>query len=210
MIVNVIHDKARVLKANKGEDENELDAATASRFNSLQKEIEVQGLEVKYWPAIQDPLNRSFVGIGEAHKQIVRYAKENKLPSICIAEDDLYFFAPGAWDHFLKNIPQDFDIYLGVIFHGLKEDNTTDDFCGMTLYVVHERFYDTFLSLPEVNHIDRSLAGKGRFVVCDPMVCSQKGGYSFNKRRRDTYERYLVGKRLFGIDTYAPQTSDNQ
>jgi hypothetical protein len=198
MIVNIIHDKDRVLKATKEEDAEQFEAEIAGRYKALQKEIEIQGLEVRYWPAVQDPLNRSFVGIGNAHKQIVRDAKERKLPRVCVAEDDLYFFAPGAWEYFLNNIPEDYDIYLGVVFHGLKEDNTADDFCGLGLYVVNDRFYDTFLSLPEVNHIDRSLARKGRYVVCDPMVCSQRGGYSFNKRKRDTYDRYLVGKRLFG------------
>src|ERR1700677_1855384 len=103
MIVNVIHDRART-----------------DRYDLLQKEIETHGLTVKYWPAVKDPLNRVFVGISQAHKQIIRYAKENKLPSVCIAEDDLYFFAPGAWQYFLDNIPADYDIYLGVVFHGLN------------------------------------------------------------------------------------------
>lgn len=168
------------------------------RAERLEQEILIQGMEVKYWPAIKDPLNRSFVAIAQAHKQIVRCAKEQGLPAVCIAEDDLYFFGYGAWDYFLAHIPDDYDIYLGNVFHGLNEDNTTNDFCGLTLYICHERFYDTFLALPDINHLDRSLAGKGRYVVCDPMVCTQRGGYSFQKRAWDSYERYLVGRRLFG------------
>jgi hypothetical protein len=181
MIVNIIHLPER-------EDRLEL----------LQKEIDAQGLTVVYWPGVKDPLNRVFVGISQAHKQIVRDAKAKKLPMVCIAEDDLYFFAPGAWQYFLDNIPTDFDIYLGVVFHGLNEDNTTDDWCGMGLYIVNERFYDTFLAANEVNHLDRALARKGRFVVCDPMICSQRAGFSDNKKHWDSYDRYLVGKRLFG------------
>jgi hypothetical protein len=181
MIVNVIHDPART-----------------DRYDLLQKEIETQGLEVRYWPAVKDPLNRVFVGISQAHKQIIRWAKENRLPSVCVAEDDLFFFAPGAWDYYLSKIPEDFDIYLGNVFHGLNEDNTTDDWCGMTLYICHERFYDTFLGVTELNHLDRALARKGRYVVCDPMVSSQRAGFSDNKKAHDSYERYLVGRRLFG------------
>lgn len=177
------------------------DPARKDRFDLLQKEIETQGLTVQYWPAIKDPLRRVFVGISQAHKQIIRYAKEQKLPRICVAEDDLFFFAPGAWEYYLNNIPDDYDLYLGNVFHGLEPDGTATDFCGMTLYFCHERFYDTFLGLTEMNHIDRALAGKGRYVVCDPMVSSQQAGYSDNKLHHDSYERYLEGRRLFGISS---------
>lgn len=202
MVINIIHDTAHILVPKGDPNEKELHEHLDMRYANLQKEIETQGLEVKYWPAIKDPLNRSFVAIAQAHKQIIRDAKEKGLPMVCIAEDDLFFFAPGAWQYYLGHIPEDYDIYLGVVFHGLNEDNTTDDWCGMGLYIVNERFYDTFLSVNEVNHLDRELARKGRYVVCDPMVCSQRGGYSFQKRAWDTYERYLVGKRLFGGVTY--------
>lgn len=200
MIVNVIHDHDRILTRGTGELEQELNQHMDMRYASLQKEIQTQGLSVRYWPAIKDPLNRTFVGIGEAHKQIVRWAMLNNLPEVCIMEDDCSFFAPGAWEYFLSQKPEDFDIYLGGVFHGLNEDNTTFDWCGMTLYIVNQRFYQTFLSVPQVNHIDRALAGKGKYIVCDPMVCTQKSGYSFNKRTWDCYDRYLSGKRLFGID----------
>jgi len=181
MEIHCIHDKKR-----------------ADRFDLLQKEITTQGLTVRYWPAIKDPLNRSFVGISQAHKQIVRWAATEGLPEVCIMEDDCYFFAPGAWDYYLSQKPEDFDLYLGGVFHGLNEDNTATDYCGNTLYIVHSRFYATFLDTNELNHLDRALAGKGRYVVCDPMVVSQHGGFSDNKLRHDSYERYLVGKRLFG------------
>jgi hypothetical protein len=121
-----------------------------------------------------------------------------RLPEVCIMEDDCFFFASGAWEYYLSKKPEDFDIYLGNVFHGLNEDNTTDDWCGMTLYVIRQRFYPTFLNLPDMNHIDRSLAGKGKYIVCDPMVCSQRAGFSDNKLHWDSYERYLEGKRLFG------------
>lgn len=186
MIINVIHLPER-------ED----------RLSLFQKEVKDQGLDVRYWPGIRDPLNRSFVGIAQAHKQIVSYSKKENTTCVCIAEDDVHFFAPGAWQYFLDNIPQDYDIYFGGVFWGeLSEENTVVDLCGMSLYIVHERFYDTFLSLPDLNHIDRSLAGKGRYVVCDPMVVTQHGGYSDNKLRHDSYERYLVGKKLFGGVTF--------
>jgi hypothetical protein len=198
MIVNVIHDTAHILVPKGDPNEKELHGHLDNRYACLQKEIETQGFEVRYWPAIKDPLNRTFVAISQAHKQIVHWAMLNELPQVCIAEDDLQFFAPGAWKYFLSHKPTDFDIYLGGVFHGLNEDNTTNDWCGNTLYIVARRFYETFLSVPLVNHLDRSLMNKGKYIVCDPMVCTQRGGYSFQKRAWDSYERYLVGRRLFG------------
>jgi hypothetical protein len=198
MIVNVIHDTDHVLVPKGDPNEKELHEHLDIRYDNLQKEIEIQGLEVKYWPAVKDPLNRVFVAIAQAHKQIIGWAKAQGFPSVCVAEDDVSFFAPGAWAYYLSKMPEDFDLYLGNVFHGLQEDGTAIDFCGLGLYVCHERFYDTFLTLPDLNHIDRSLAGKGRYVVCDPMVCTQRAGYSWNKRVWDSYDRYLVGRRLFG------------
>lgn len=170
------------------------------RRDNIEKEAQEQGFEIKYWPGIKDPLNRVFVGIAQAHKQIVRWAAMEGLPEVCIMEDDCYFFAPGAWDYYLSQKPKDFDIYFGGVLWGdYIEENVVSDFCSMTLYTVSQRFYPTFLSVPELNHIDRSL-GKagGKYVVCDPMVVSQIESYSDNKLRIDSYERYLVGKRLFG------------
>jgi hypothetical protein len=107
--------------------------------------------------------------------------------------------APGAWQYFLDHKPADFDLYLGGVFHGnIKEDGSVDDFVGLTLYIVNERFYDTFLLLNEMNNIDRELAHKGRYIVCDKMVCSQWGGWSGNKLQFvEDYDHYLEGRTLF-------------
>lgn len=169
------------------------------RRTNIEKEAKEQGFEIKYWPGIKDPLNRVFVGIAQAHKQIVRWAAMERLPEVCIMEDDCYFFAPGAWEYYLSQKPEDFDIYFGGVLWGdYVEENVVRDLCAMSMYIIHERFYPTFLDLPELNHIDRSLAGKGKYVVCDPMVVSQREGYSDNKRIWASYDQYLVGKRLFG------------
>ena len=70
----------------------------------------------------------------------------------------------------------------------------------MTLYIVNERFYDTFLGLNEWNNLDRELAFKGRYVVCNPFVVTQHGGYSDNKKyARESYDEYLQGRKLFGV-----------
>lgn len=171
------------------------------RWKSINLEMEVQGITEYYaWSAILDPM-ASFRGISQAHKQPIRDAKAKGLKEVCVAEDDIKFLAPGAWQYFLDHKPEDFDLYLGSIFHGhIKEDGSVDDFAGLTLYIVNQRFYDTFLALNEMNHIDRELAHKGRYIVCDKMVCSQHGGYSLNKQAYvDDYDHYLEGRTLFSF-----------
>lgn len=180
MLVNVIHNPKR-----------------KDRFQLLQKEILHQQLTITYWDAVINPI-AVVVGISQAHKQIVRWAKENNLPEVCIAEDDVKFFGRGAFNYFVNNKPKDYDLYLGGIFWGhIAEDNTVGDFTGMTLYIVNERFYDKFLALREFNNIDRELAFKGKYVVCNPMVVSQHEGWSDSKFRFDSYDRLLDGRNLF-------------
>lgn len=137
-------------------------------------------------------------GIAQAHKQIVKYAKDQRWPSITIAEDDFKFTDTGAYDYFLNRAPRDFDLYLASIYHGIiKPDNSVDDFAGLTLYIISQRFYDTFLSIPEGNDIDRELAGKGKFIVCNPFVAIQHNGYSDNKRKHINYDDCLHDRELF-------------
>lgn len=152
------------------------------RLEVFKKEASQQAIiDFKVWEAVFIRAIPIY-GILQSHKMIVAYAKQEKLPRITIAEDDIKFFGPGAWQYYLNHIPLDYDLYLGGIFGGnVQEDRTVEDFSGMTLYTVHERFYDTFLALSKIDNIDRQLARKGKYVVCDPIVVSQWGGYSDNK-----------------------------
>lgn len=141
-----------------------------------------------------------FRGVSNAHKQIVLYAKANGLKEICIGEDDMKFLGKGAFEYFVKNKPDDYDLYLANIFAGnISEDNTVDNFAGLTLYFIHERFYDKFLSSDKLKHLDRAMEDhKGKYVVCNPMVTSQHAGFSENKKAWGEYDEYLQNYKLFG------------
>jgi hypothetical protein len=118
-----------------------------------------------------------------------------------ICEDDVHFTAKGAFDYFINNKPNDFDIYLGSINDGIiKKDDSVDDFSGTTIYIVKERFYDIFLALPEHLNIDRALSNKGKFIVCNPFIAIQHNGYSDNTKRFYNHEEYLAGRNLYGIN----------
>ena len=159
----------------------------AERVPRLMQELETQEItNYALWDGIHLPSIKE--SINEAHKQIVRYAKLAEFGEVIIAEDDVKFSRPGAWQYFLSQKPKDYDIFLGGIFLGDPDENgIVKDFTGMTLYSVHNRFYDTFLSIPADDHIDRALANSGKFVVCSPFVVTQYDGISSNSGQFEKY-----------------------
>jgi len=161
------------------------------RFDSFNRETNEQGIsDCMVWDGVHD--SNRIRGISRAHKQIIQYAKEKGFPEICIMEDDCIFTANGAYDFYIKNKPHDFSIYLGGVSNILKrEENYITDFRGMTLYTVHESFYDRFLSVPETVNIDAGLKGLGKYYLCPKIVCSQKAGYSYHKKRHKDYSHLL-------------------
>jgi hypothetical protein len=153
------------------------------RLTLLQNELTKQEIaDVKMWDGIADN-SLPCRGISRAHKQIIAWAKENKLKEVCIAEDDIQFSAPGAFLYFKNRKPSDFDLYLGGITWGaIQVDQSVHDFSGSTLYIASERFYEGLLHLPEDIDYDRAMAGLGKFIVCDPMIACQHDGYSDHSR----------------------------
>lgn len=169
------------------------------RWTSLTMELAEQNIkDYKIWNGIIDA-TLTHRGISQAHKQVIRYAQDRNLPEVLVGEDDLRFTAKGAFQYFLANKPNDFDLYLGGIYHGnIEKNKTVDDFSGLTMYIVHRKFYKKFLSLPETLDIDRSLKDTGRFVVCDPFVVTQYNGFSDNCKTYTNDDHFLKGRKLFG------------
>jgi GR25 family glycosyltransferase involved in LPS biosynthesis len=148
---------------------------------------------------------QTFHNINLAHKNLIRMAKENGFKRIIIAEDDIVFTAPGAWKYFLSQIPENYDLFLGLVYAGeVAEGRVLNGFSGgMTLYSIHERFYDFALSIPTDTHVDRKLgeaAFEKEYYVCQPYVCRQAGGYSHNLHRNAEYTEYERDKKFYGLD----------
>ena len=169
----------------------------SERLPNLNRELSEQGiLNYEFWPGVYLPSVKA--SINAAHKQIVEYARLAEWPEVYIAEDDLKFSGAGAWDYFVKQKPDDFDIYLGGVFLGdIANDNTVKEFTGMTLYVVKQMFYDTFLSSPDDDHIDRILGGLGNYVVCNPFVVTQYDGRSSNTGKHESYGRLQASRKFY-------------
>ena len=174
------------------------------RLDSIHNQSLGQVFEYTRWSAIENK-QIPFMGCSISHKNIVADAKQKGLEYVCIAEDDLVFTDSLAWGYFTKNIPESFDLYLGEVHFGNLmppdiENNKVKDFCGLTLYIVHSRFYDTFLSLNVMNHLDRELGKIGHlheYYVCNPMVCKQSGGFSDMKKSVVDYTDLYKGLNFF-------------
>lgn len=168
------------------------------RLLQVLNELHIQGVEnYVFWEGFIDREKPSR-GIAKAHQQIVSWAHDLGLPDVLIAEDDVQFTAEGALEYFLSHEPLDYDLYLGGIAYGrIKDDNSVEDFAGTHFYKIKQRFFKTFLSLSGEKDIDRDLAGRGRFVVSNPMVAVQRNGYSDNKREYRDNELYYRKKNLW-------------
>jgi hypothetical protein len=168
------------------------------RLKNLIKELDNQSItEYLIWDGVLDLENPS-KGISLAHKQIVQMAQKDDSPSVLIAEDDIKFTSKGAFKYYLVSEPKDYDLYLGGIYYGnIKSDNSVEDFAGLTLYMIHSKFYETFLSIPDNLPLDRGLIKKGFYQVCIPFVATQYNGYSDNKKAFRNYDIYLKGRELY-------------
>jgi len=162
------------------------------RLALLQIELANQNItQYTIWSGIVDSI-LTCRGISSAHKQIVQYAFDRNLPEILIGEDDLHFTSNGAFNYFLDNKPEKFDLYLASIYEGhIKKDKTVTDFSGLTFYIISSGFYETFLNIPDHLHIDRALNGTGNFFVCQPFPVIQHDGFS------DNYKTFLNYSKLF-------------
>lgn len=181
-VLNVIHNRSK-----------------SERFKNLMDELQRQGIEdVTIWDAIHDARGGYF-GINKAHKQIVRWAKEEGLGKVIIAEDDLQFFDTGAWQYYIDNEPENYDLYLGGVFLGtIGEDNKVGKFTGLTLYTVSSKYYDCFLESEDNEHLDIALGFKGGdFYVCDPFVVRQYNGYSQNEKRYMNYDFMFKSRKTY-------------
>lgn len=172
--------------------------AEQGRYKTLMKELESQNI-YKYmlFPSVYHPKGAK-EGINLAHRQCVEYAKVAGFSEICVMENDISFLGDGAFDYFIKRKPEDFDLYLaGAYVTNFNKDGTLHDFCGFHCYIVKDHFYDTYLSVPYDEHIDRAMAGMGKFILCDPMIAVQHSGYSSNTGKFENYDSLLQDKRLF-------------
>ncbi len=161
-----------------------LDSRRTERYEPLMHELKTQKIqEYEIWPCIM--VDSVIKSINLSHKMIVRDAKEKGLKEVVIAEDDLMFPSNNGWAYFLRNKPEIYDLYLAATYCMPVSNNKVT---GFHLYVVHERFYDKFLSTPDDVHIDTEMDNlKGDYVFCYPFAALQRPGFSVNNKAQVNY-----------------------
>lgn len=181
LIPNIIHKSERV-----------------ERYKVLMSELKNQNIDqVNFWEGVHSP-NSVIQAVNQAHKNIIRWAKENGLKKVIVFEDDIKFTDKGAWDYYLENEPDDYDIYLGGIYLGKVENNRiVKAFTAMHCYMVHNKFFDVFLGANDKQHIDQALADLGKYVVCNPEIAIQHNGYSDTAMQYMNFDIITQNKKLF-------------
>lgn len=176
---------------------NILHGGRPERLQNIHEQMELQGIEdYEIWNGLHD--NNSIVRtINISHKQIVEYSQLKGDEMVCILEDDILFTHPNSFAYFMQNLPKSFDVYLGGCYIPHFQNNQLISWAGLHLYIVHKNFYETFLSLPEDEHLDRAMAGLGDFHLCNPMVAIQANGFSSNTGKPENYDHLLSGQSLY-------------
>lgn len=160
MILNVIHNDRQ-----------------SERYEPLMDELSAQGIEYRLW----NPIEAKTVveSINQTHKSIVKYAMEEDLPMIAIAENDVMFPAKDGWQYFLSKMPKRFDIYSAATY--VDDLENKNHLCGFHCYIISRCFYEKFLSVPEWEHVDTAIDELGGdFHVCRPFAALQRPFRSAN------------------------------
>lgn len=177
------------------------------RALSIVEQSKKFGFAIRFWPGNYDDPKKRCTNISRAFKQIVRWAKDQNMPHVCIAEDDMLFTSPNAWKYYLENIPKDYDLYLGGIYNGelFEKTRIVNGYSGNTLVTVHERFYDFFLKADENMDLDNYLgmfAFEKRYIVCYPFVVKQIGHWSDHKKAINTLALHYAKIKEKGWEFY--------
>lgn len=163
------------------------------RLLSVSKQARDQGFALKIWRGEEGDL--PYKNINKSFRKIVQYGRDNGDEYTIIMEDDCIFHSFQSFGYYMKNMPEKFDLYLGMIYSGTVDGSrVTNGYSGNTLVCIHSRFYDTFLSAPSDVHYDRWCglqAFRREYYVCYPFVCRQMNGYSDNRRQESCYDVLL-------------------
>ena len=177
-----------------------LDSRRVEKYNPLMEVLKEQNItDYEIWPCLIYP--DVVESINASHKMVVKKAKDDGLKECCIAEDDLFIPHKNGWEWFLKNKPERFDIYVGgnyLPFDKMGEGAfKVDCIVGLHLYIIHSRYYDTFLDTPNKRHIDTEQKSKEMYC-CYPMAAIQRAGFSANNKSVVNYNGILSDDDIYG------------
>jgi hypothetical protein len=166
------------------------------RYELFKEEVKWIGLK----PMVVDgiPHLKPEQGIGQAHTNCIKLAKEQGLPYICIMEDDIVFQGKEKtieyFNKCLDNLPDSWDVLMGGVYNRgetTKHNEYWDKinkFCGLHFYIVNANSYDKLLTWDGINHYDRWLSKqKLSIFVTAKYIAHQRDGYSDNAKNHTKY-----------------------
>ena len=164
-------------------------------YERLIEEFALQGIrDYKFWSAVVDR-NSVVASINASHRMVVQDAKDNGFKQCVVAEQDLMFTSPNSWKFFLDNKPEEFDLYL---WGSYLVPLTNKMVCGFQLYIIAEKFYDTFLSVDPNAHVYTEMDKLGGdYHFCYPFPALQRAGFSANNKAVCDYNAVLEEKYIY-------------
>lgn len=172
-------------------------------YERLISEFEKQGIsDYKFWDA-EVYTHSVLESITASFKKIVRWAKENNLDEVQIAEQDLFFTSPNSYKYFIENKPQYFDLYISGSYLISNEYEykaplvRVKEYVGNQLIVINSKYYDKFLNIPDDNHVDTIQSGLGEFYVVFPFIGLQRPGYSANAQVEVNYNPIIPKEYIY-------------
>lgn len=174
------------------------------RYDHMVNEMKKLPISYEFIDGIIDETKTCF----QSQKKCVQLAKENKLPFILILEDDAVF-TDNVIDVLEQALAEVQTMKWDMLFLGanLQAPATTVSPTLLKLqgayaahaYIVHERFYDTILSLPQTCEMDvhyHNLMSDHDVYMCNPMIAYQLPSYSdlqdgFRDYNSAMYNNYL-------------------
>lgn len=158
-------------------------------FERLRSEMEIT---MKRISSVENSKKPS-AGVAATFKKIIKRAKKKRLPYVLIIEDDLFVIDPRKVVDALNNVPEDWDILLGGVYHYVPDSKYNEhwtkvqDFCSLHFIIVCDRIYDKVLALnTNTQHLDRVLGADKSLNVylIHPMPCQQRSGYSNIRKKQ--------------------------
>lgn len=175
------------------------------RRDQLEAHLTSRKVPYQLWDAVVDP--KSVVAsINASHKMVVRWAANEGLSQVAIAEDDCYFPAADGWEYFINNFDYSPDIYLGGNYTPKSERQSSGgpftsvaypSIIGLHCYIISARWYNSFVSVRDDAHIDTAQSG-GLFLAPYPFAALQRPGFSSNTRTHVDLNEMLKPEDVYG------------
>lgn len=122
----------------------------SDRRLQFEEELQKMNIVVERFPAIKHDIGT--IGCTESHLMVLKKARDLKLESVTIFEDDFQFLVSREeYDQVLSNLPHDYDVVM--LSYNMRQSEPFNEMFGKVIevqtasgYIVHSRFYDKLIN----------------------------------------------------------------